>query len=490
MSNTKSKKLESENYKGFTIRPKEEQGVVKYVVDSGRKFSKRQQKRCKTKEEAKDLCSEWKRILDTEGKGAWELSEEQRQEAAKAFELMEELGIVDLSLSEIVEQYHEQMPKVGDLLMEEMREQFLEYYEKRLEKGKSLRTLQSYRDQTRLLADEFTDRTVRSIKGDELWDYLLRLQDERNWSTGTVSKHNTGWKTFFQFCIDEEQIDRCPLKEKKIASRIKKHTEQGPLPAPAIPTIENTSSLLKEGWKARDKGMLQAIAVLVFGGLRPNAEMMKLQWSDYDRKGNEGFINVGGDRSKNEGSARCVKICDAAIEWLDYAKAYMESKRLIHSFEMLELLERKKSSRGLGEEDRKRIRALKRQERLLVTEVINEHGENAEALRFKPNDWKRNWLRLRNDSGIIEWEEDTTRHGWASYSYGLDGDPEKLRRELGHCDQRMLKHYLKVNKTIRDKAEQYFNLSPETVLSPAEYDIFQSESESFRNLLTNHQNHE
>ena len=33
----------------------------------------------------------------------------------------------------------------------------------------------------------------------------------------------------------------------------------------------------------RDRGLLQAIVVLLFGGLRPNAEMLKLEWDDIQK---------------------------------------------------------------------------------------------------------------------------------------------------------------------------------------------------------------
>ena len=135
------------------------------------------------------------------------------------------------------------------------------------------------------------------------------------------------------------------------------------MPPPVIPTIEDTSSLLLEGWRARDKGMLQGILVLIFGGLRPNAEMMKFQWSNYDP---EGFLNVGGDRSKNEGSARRVKISDVAKQWLDYAKGYLDVRKTAHFQEMSYLMKQRETKNSFGEYERKRLLALKKQHLSLI----------------------------------------------------------------------------------------------------------------------------
>ena len=71
--------------------------------------------------------------------------------------------------------------------------------------------------------------------------------------------------------------------------------------------------------------------------------------------------------------------------------------------------------------------------------------------------------------------EDATHHGWASYSFAKHGEQEKLSRELGHCDKRMLNHYLQVNETVRQKAKVYFSLNPRVVLPPAEFEVFQQE---------------
>ena len=470
------KVISSESYKGFTIRKVEESGVVKYVADSGRRFDTRKRIRCDTKEEATFLCSEWKLVLDNEGREAWDLSKDQREDAAKALKRMKDLGMDGLDLLEVVERFHVLMPKKDDLTLDQLREGFILDFERRLKKGKSRRTFQSYSYKTQLLVDTFPDQFARYLDGEMVLSALFDLEKERGWSSGSFDSYVSVWKVFFSYCVAEEQMDSCPLSKKSIASKIKKHTEKGPLPPPVIPSIEDTRKLLREAWRTRDKGMLQAITVLVFGGLRPNAEMLSFEWRDYDP---QGFLNVGGDRSKNESSARRVEICPVAVEWLDYAKAYLNLLRRKHEAALAEIIEKQKVG-PLSDDDRKRKRDLRLNEPLLVTTLKDEHGAEIVALRFKPNDWSRNWTRLRNSAGIENWVEDSTRHGWASYSFGDHGDSDRLRRQLGHCDKRMLNHYLHVSESVRKKAKRYISLGPKEVLSPAEYKVFEEELNSFK----------
>jgi integrase len=509
--------LDSESYKGFTIRKVEEGGVVKYVADSVRAFSKRKRVRCGTKEEAKILCGQWKMTLDGEGIDAWELSDDERFEAGKAFSRMEELGIEGVSLSEIVDRYHEMMPKQEDMTLEQLKEGFLEDFTRRLKKGKSVRTLRSYRYKTQVLVDAFPGQIARLLQGEAVWRVLQVLEEEKGWSPGTVDSYVSVWKAFFSYCLGEGQLLGCPISHGPLAKKIKKHTETGPLPAPVIPRVEDASRLLLQGWRLRDRGVLQGIVVLLFGGLRPTSEMLRFRWSDYDT---QGFLHVGGDRSKNEGSARRVELCEAGHEWLDYILVYLQTRKRmlenrISELEVAKLQEQRKTQEdGLGEKlrlrkslggsnhtpqkvkinkeieeirhglvrVRKEIQDSKIELNLLTETLIDEHGQETDVLRFKPNDWPRNWKRIRESAGISEWVEDTTRHGWASYSFANHGDQDRLQRELGHCDKRMLNHYLQVNQRVRQKAKDYFSLDPKTVLPACDYDSFLKELEQFKEL--------
>lgn len=467
--------LGSESYKGFTIRKIQERGVVKYVADSGRKFNSRKRVRCESREEAVILCGQWKAVLDDDGRKAWDLSEADRIDAKRAIELKTTCGLESMSLLDIVSNYNQLRPKVEDLKLDELREGFLTEFAQRVEKvGKSQRTLLSYRNKTKVLVDAFPDQYARLLDGEKVFETLLNIQDLKGWSAGTVDSYISAWKAFFTYCRSKKQMVACPLSEESIADRIKKHTEQGALAAPVIPAISDSRNLMLEAWRARDRGMLQAIIVLLYGGLRPNAEMLLFEWSKYDPTGN---LHVGGDRSKNEGSARKIEICPVAIEWMDYAKGYLAWKLHQHKEAVATILDKKQKEGKLCEEDRIQLRDLKLKEPHLVTTVRDEHGQDVQALRFKPLDWPRNWPRVRKAAGITKWVEDSTRHGWASYSFGLHGDADLLRKQLGHCDKRMLNHYLQVNQSVRKKAKDYFSLDPKTVLPPDDYQVYLKELE-------------
>jgi len=472
--------LGSESYKGFTIRKIQERGVVKYVADSGRKFNSRKRVRCESREEAVILCGQWKAVLDDDGRKAWDLSEADRIDAKRAIELKTTCGLENISLLDIVSNYNQLRPKVEDLKLDELREGFLAEFAKRIEKvGKSKRTLMSYRHKTKVLVDTFPNQYARLLDGDKVVDALLEIQESKGWSAGTLDSYISALKAFCTYCSSEKQMVPRLLSENSIAERIKKHTEQGALAAPTIPTIEAARNLMYQAWRMRERGMLQGMTTLLYGGLRPNAEMLLFEWSKYDPTG---FLHVGGDRSKNEGSARKIEICPAAIEWMNYAKGYLNWKFQEHREAVATILDKKKRDGKLGEEDRIQLRDLKLKEPHLVTTVRDEHGEDVQALRFKPLDWPRNWARVRKSAGITNWVEDSTRHGWASYSFGIHGDPDELRKQLGHSDIRMLNHYLQVNESIRKKAKDYFSLDPKTVLPPDDYRVYLKELKTMKSM--------
>ena len=78
---------------------------------------------------------------------------------------------------------------------------------------------------------------------------------------------------------------------------------------------------------------------------------------------------------------------------------------------------------------------------------------------------------IRKKSGFKSWTPDLTRHSFASYSFAINRDADRLRRELGHVDQRMLKHYMQVSPKVDKDAKHYFGLSPEVVLGAKESNI-------------------
>ena len=223
----------------------------------------------------------------------------------------------------------------------------------------SLANSGSYRSKTGKLSDKFRGKQIRELTGDIVWGELKRIADEKDWERGTLDSYVSVWRVLFAYALKTERIMESPLDGKRISFEITEATRQGALPPPVIMSIPQTKRLLYESWNMRDRGMLQAMVVLLFAGLRPDAEMLKLTWDHLELEND--LLNVGGDRSKR-GSARTVKLCPAAI-WLKHC-------------------------------DR--------------------------TSRFKPMDWKWNWKRVRDRAGFGDsWVEDMTRHSFASYTYAI-----------------------------------------------------------------------
>ena len=408
------KKLKSWKYKGDwpIIREVEKGGKLKYRVDTTTKLGRRERPVRNTKQEAELLCEQYRIRLKNEGTRGFELDAQEQADAQKAMSIARDLGFG--TLTDAIEKlavYHR--PAGGDCTVRKLRETFLEHYENQYGGGVvSLRTLRSYRNKTEPLLAKFGRKQVRELTGDVVWGELKLRARRAGWSRGTLDSYVSGWRVFFSFAQKMEMIVDSPLSGKRISFEIAEATKNGALPPPAILSVGDAGNLLRCAWEMRDKGMLQAVVVLLFGGLRPNAEMLKIDWDNIEL--DEGIVNIGGDRSKNEGSARSVKLCDAALEWL-----------------------------VMCPKD-----------------------------RFKPTNWYRNWKTLRDNAGLGEdWVEDMTRHSFASYSFGLHRDPDRLRRELGHVDQRMLNHYLQVSSAVNRNAKKYFGQTPDNVLGGQDTEI-------------------
>ena len=407
----KGRKLRSWKHKGDwpIIREVRKGDRIKFKVDTTSRLGRREQKIRDTRDEAEILCEQYRVRLKNEGIHGFELDASEQKDAKQAMGIAAALGFSSLTEAlQKLEVYHK--PAGGECSVVKFRDEFLKHYTKQHDDGVfSSRTLSSYRSKTDPLRKQFGTMQIRELNGPAVWTELKRLSRTRGWGRGTLASYVSVWQVFFSYAQKTERIVESPLSGGRISFEIAQATKLGALQPPAILSVSDASILLRAAWEMRDRGLLQAIVVLLFGGLRPNAEMLKLEWDDIEM--DEGILNVGGDRSKNEVSARSVNLCDAATQWLELCP----------------------------------------------------EG------RFTPRNWKRNWEALRKATGLFSgWVEDTTRHSFASYSFGLHRDPERLRRELGHVDHRMFSHYLQVSSAVRRNAQKYFALSPAMVLPPSD----------------------
>src|SRR5258707_4167599 len=193
---------------------------------------------------------------------------------------------------------------------------------------------------------------------------------------------------------------------KNPACGIEKASEQ--ITKPGILTLAEAEALLRT---AAGTDFLPVIAISLFAGLRPEAELWHLDWKSVNLK--ERLIDVS--KSKNSISHRFVKISDNLAAWLaPYAK---------------------KSGQVTFRGDSYYSRLQTARDR--AAEALE--GKSKEALN----------LRL--------WAQDTMRHTFATMHYAHFRSAAETAAELGHgASLRMMqRHYL--NRVTPADAQQFWN---------------------------------
>lgn len=158
--------------------------------------------------------------------------------------------------------------------------------------------------------------------------------------------------------------------------------------------------------------------IALFAGLRPQSEMLLLDWKDIDRK--YGRIWVSPSEGKETGG-RFVPIEDNLAKWLEPYAGCKEGA-VISSINF-----------------RRRFEASRKE---------------ADAW-LKEND-------LEDEATLTEeWGQDCTRHSYATYWGGKHGDIARCAFHLGHSEAVHRKHYHK--PVLTPEAEAYWSIEPDGV---------------------------
>ena len=138
-------------------------------------------------------------------------------------------------------------------------------------------------------------------------------------------------------------------------------------------------------------------------GLRPTAEIDRLDWKDIHLDGDKPSVFIHPDWKVKHS------------RWVDIPAC------------ALELLKRCRKSSG---------------------KVVN-----SKNLRRRL-DW------LKEEAGVAEsWSSDIMRHTFASMHYGLHGDKNGIANQLGHVSTGVLDHYVNNGKRMRERANEFFSFT-------------------------------
>ncbi len=166
---------------------------------------------------------------------------------------------------------------------------------------------------------------------------------------------------------------------------------------------EQLLSLLRTAQKPQHSACMPALGIMLWAGVRP-AEVMRLDWSDLDWE--EQVISLRARHSKT-GGCRHVTMHRVLLDWLTRSGSPPPS------------------SGGIC-----------------------------------PADWCHRWCRLRQEAGILHWQQDTLRHTFASYHLKRWHDLERLQEEMGHRSSRLLRtRYLSMKGITRSHASLFWSAS-------------------------------
>ena len=371
-----------------------------YVVDAGIKISPidpktRKKKRIReyypTLEEAEVFAEKCRVKLKNEGLGGFSLTKEQQVDAEQALSVLNSKATLTQACEYFMRfnNLNESNKTINSLV-----EEFIDHKDKQRmlgEKGASERTINDYKHRLGLLCSEFGSKQINEFSEDTFLDWVLVRGDARGLTRTT--------KALFSFAVDKEYLPENPMRRKTPVSRIGK---------PSVLDDKHWRSLVltalsTQNQKNSDRGqpvdLLASVTLGLWCGLRPEAELQRLDWSDINI--DEGFVNIHDDWKVKIG--RLVTIPNCAKDLLKNCK-------------------RKKGP------------------------IID------------PKNFRRRWDWLRETAGVMDaWDSDIMRHTFASMHYGFYRDKQKVINELGHCNQSMLRHYVNHGAKMQKRAKEFFS---------------------------------
>lgn len=265
--------------------------------------------------------------------------------------------------------------------------------------GLSEKYLKDLRIRLGIFVREFGDHRIIDISVDAVDTHVLGLprlspvKRELPLSATSKNSHRRILGVLFNFARDRKYLLEVPISKQSKSK--KKYVK------PDIFTVDEAARLLA----SCQDDILPAVALGLFAGLRPEAELWRLDWSKIhlDRK------KIDVDETKDEGhhaSVRWVDIPDNLVQWLA------------------------------------------------------PHARRSGPV-CPTGDWSY-YVRIRNAkkaAGIRRPTPDGLRHSFCSYHYAAYQDAGLTTAQAGHTNLKtFFRHYRQ--RVLREDAERYFNILP------------------------------
>lgn len=258
----------------------------------------------------------------------------------------------------------------------------------------------------RLLREEFEfcmNTPLHALTGQNVTELLVRMNL-------TDATHNKVLSELFALCTWAQRKqyidpDRHPLRHvrRKVYAETELHCLQP----------QQLQRLLLTACTKHNPDVAVHVALGAFAGIRPY-EARRLRWRDVDTE--DGFISVRGRASKT-GGTRHITLRPVLRAWLDYLCPP----------------------------------AARQPEALLAARC----STSTQSI-------------LHRNAGLKKWPHDVLRHSFASYAIKAGTPLHEVQADMGHVGLNLLRtRYLNMAGLTKAGAEEWWNMTPERVLSKA-----------------------
>ena len=269
--------------------------------------------------------------------------------------------------------------------------------------GKSLRTVQSYRQCLRSLVRMHGERLVHELTSEDVRAWL----QSQGWGARSMNGALGFVRTFLAWCMRPDRGHA----SRNVASGLDRFTQQAAAEIGTLTLEECEAVLSRARAEALERGgvawkLLAFVVLGLFGGLR-RAELERLRREDVNLEERTVIVRAANAKTRQR---RVVELSENAVAWL---KEFQVS-----GFKLLRPEE-----------------------------------------RVCPANLKRLWPVFWRSCGLTAWPNNALRHTFASMHLAMWNDEARLQTQMGHESGAMLHRHYKALKT-RKEAERFWALRP------------------------------
>lgn len=397
----------SQTFKG----KKETYGAYQVIAPAKITGTTRKRKQCSNFMEAQKFASQLFTGYKKQGEEYFKATDEERKEFSIGVPKLREHGI---TLTEAIEFAIKRLrPKGGERTIAEIAQEMIESKRIRHERGDLReRSFRDFNHRASKFADAFSETPSYDLTVEDLKDWLIGMKV----TPRTTQNYLSVVSEILKYSVQKKYIALSPVDELTDNDRKELCGSGLDEKEPKILSIEQTARLLAAAHEHSELGLLGAITIGVFCGVRVE-ELKRLEWSNVKDTESDPIITLSGTITKKR-RIRHVDIPKNALKWLS-----------------------------------------------LCTQRTGTIADNKHT-----NDYQKRFRKLLQSGGfghtdekgrwVSDWETNAMRHSFGSYHYALHGNPLETSRQLGHkaSDQVLFDHYRAL--ATKEQGEAFFSIVP------------------------------